>query len=58
MLAKVVSIRKLDDKSMKLIYLLRLAMFPYKVQIVTDLKSVKAEHAAACLICWSPVSLL
>lgn len=31
-------------KSLRLVYLLMLAVLPYKVQIVTDLRSVKAEQ--------------
>lgn len=55
--AKVVSKRKIinyDDKSRTLIYLLMLALFPVKAQMVTDLRNVKA----AFLTCWSPSSLL
>lgn len=53
MLAKVVSKRKLlcyDDKSLKLVYLIMLNVFPYKVQIITDVRTMKAEPLAACLV--------
>lgn len=49
-LAKVVSERKqicYDDKSLKLVYMLMLAVFPHKVQITSDFRAVKAAPAAS-----------
>lgn len=49
-LAKVVSERKricYDDKSLKLVYMLMLAVFPHKVQIISDFRAVKAAPAAS-----------
>lgn len=41
----------------KHINLLTLAVFPYKAQFVTDLRTVKAEPAEACLTSWFSIIL-
>lgn len=54
MLAKLASKRKVvlyDGKSLKLVYLLKLAVSLHSAQVVTDLRPVKAEPTAACLVC-------
>lgn len=53
-LAKPASKRKVvlyDGKSLKLVYLLKLAVSSHSAQVVTDLRPVKAEPTAACLVC-------
>lgn len=49
MLAKLASMRKVvlyDGKSLKLVYLLKLAVSLHSAQVVTDLRPVKAEPTA------------
>lgn len=51
----MVSRRKLkcyDAKSLKLLYLLMLAVFPYEA----DLRTVKADQQQLALALWSPLS--
>lgn len=52
----MVSRRKLkfyDAKSLKLLYLLMLAVFPYEAGLVTDLRTVKADQQQLALALWS-----
>lgn len=59
MLAKVISKQKLiyyDAKSLKLVYLLKLAVFPHEAHIVTDLRAVKSDQRHPALYSGLPCS--